>query len=64
MSPRSSAAMGVGKGDRVVAILPNTETALIAFLATASSARSGRFARRTWGMLPFWTGSGRSNPRC
>jgi len=29
-------AMGVGKGDRVVAILPNTETALIAFLATAS----------------------------
>ncbi|MEO9778256.1 MAG: acetoacetate--CoA ligase [Sedimentitalea sp.] len=29
-------AMGVGQGDRVVAILPNTETALIAFLATAS----------------------------
>lgn len=28
--------MGVGQGDRVVAILPNTETALIAFLATAS----------------------------
>jgi len=28
--------MGVGEGDRVVAILPNTETALIAFLATAS----------------------------
>ncbi len=28
--------LGVGKGDRVVAILPNTETALIAFLATAS----------------------------
>ncbi|THH36720.1 acetoacetate--CoA ligase [Aliishimia ponticola] len=28
--------MGIGKGDRVVAILPNTETALIAFLATAS----------------------------
>lgn len=28
--------MGVAKGDRVVAILPNTETALIAFLATAS----------------------------
>jgi len=28
--------MGVVKGDRVVAILPNTETALIAFLATAS----------------------------
>ena len=28
--------MGVSKGDRVVAILPNTETALIAFLATAS----------------------------
>ncbi|SPH21439.1 Acetyl-coenzyme A synthetase [Ascidiaceihabitans donghaensis] len=27
---------GVVKGDRVVAILPNTETALIAFLATAS----------------------------
>jgi len=29
-------AMGVGQGDRVVAILPNTETALIACLATAS----------------------------
>ncbi len=29
-------AMGVGQGDRVVAILPNTETAVIAFLATAS----------------------------
>lgn len=28
--------MGVAQGDRVVAILPNTETALIAFLATAS----------------------------
>lgn len=28
--------LGVGQGDRVVAILPNTETALIAFLATAS----------------------------
>ena len=28
--------MGVGKGDRVVAVLPNTETAMIAFLATAS----------------------------
>ena len=28
--------MGVEKGDRVVAILPNTEVALIAFLATAS----------------------------
>ncbi|MEM8578422.1 MAG: acetoacetate--CoA ligase [Pseudomonadota bacterium] len=27
---------GVGQGDRVVAILPNTEVALIAFLATAS----------------------------
>ncbi|MCR9126467.1 MAG: acetoacetate--CoA ligase [Rhodobacteraceae bacterium] len=29
-------AMGVGPGDRVVAVLPNTETAMIAFLATAS----------------------------
>jgi len=29
-------AMGVGQGDRIVAILPNTETALIAMLATAS----------------------------
>ena len=29
-------AMGVGQGDRVVAILPNTETAIIAMLATAS----------------------------
>ncbi len=28
--------MGVGKGDRVVAVLPNTETSLIACLATAS----------------------------
>lgn len=28
--------MGVGKGDRVVAVLPNTDTALIAFLATVS----------------------------
>lgn len=28
--------MGVTQGDRVVAILPNTETALIAFLATSS----------------------------
>ena len=28
--------MGVTQGDRVVAILPNTETAMIAFLATAS----------------------------
>ena len=28
--------MGVTKGDRVVAILPNTDTALVAFLATAS----------------------------
>lgn len=28
--------MGVGQGDRVVAILPNTEAAMIAFLATAS----------------------------
>ncbi len=28
--------MGVAQGDRVVAILPNTETALIAFLAAAS----------------------------
>ena len=30
------AKMGVGEGDRVVAILPNTQTAVIAFLATAS----------------------------
>jgi acetoacetyl-CoA synthetase len=30
------AKMGVGKGDRVVAILPNTEVSMIAFLATAS----------------------------
>lgn len=29
-------AMGVGQGDRVVAVLPNTETALIAMLASAS----------------------------
>lgn len=29
-------AMGVGQGDRVVAVLPNTETAMIAFLATVS----------------------------
>jgi acetoacetyl-CoA synthetase len=29
-------AMGVAQGDRVVAVLPNTETAMIAFLATAS----------------------------
>jgi acetoacetyl-CoA synthetase len=29
-------AMGVTKGDRVVAILPNTEVALVGFLATAS----------------------------
>lgn len=29
-------AMGVGQGDRVAAVLPNTETAVIAFLATAS----------------------------
>jgi acetoacetyl-CoA synthetase len=29
-------AMGIGQGDRVVAILPNTETALIACLATVS----------------------------
>lgn len=28
--------MGVGQGDRVVAVLPNTEATLIAFLATAS----------------------------
>ncbi|NNE51404.1 MAG: AMP-binding protein, partial [Sulfitobacter sp.] len=28
--------MGVAQGDRVVAVLPNTDTALIAFLATAS----------------------------
>ena len=28
--------MGVTQGDRVVAVLPNTEAALIAFLATAS----------------------------
>ena len=28
--------LGVGQGDRVVAILPNTETAIIAMLATAS----------------------------
>lgn len=28
--------MGVGEGDRVVAVLPNTEVALVAFLATAS----------------------------
>ena len=28
--------MGVGQGDRVVAVLPNTEAALIAFLATAN----------------------------
>ena len=29
-------AMGIGKGDRVVAVLPNTDVAMIAFLATAS----------------------------
>ncbi len=29
-------AMGVAKGDRVVAILPNTDTAIVAMLATAS----------------------------
>ncbi len=28
--------MGVGQGDRVVAVLPNTQTAMVAFLATAS----------------------------
>ena len=56
--------MGVGQGDRVVAILPNTETAMIAFLATASlGARSGRSVRRIWAMSPSWTGSGRSRPR-
>jgi len=29
-------ALGVGKGDRVVAVLPNTDVAMIAFLASAS----------------------------
>ncbi|WP_158963585.1 acetoacetate--CoA ligase [Chachezhania sediminis] len=29
-------ALGIGQGDRVVAVLPNTETAVIAMLATAS----------------------------
>lgn len=29
-------AMGVGEGDRIVAVLPNTEVAMVAFLATAS----------------------------
>ena len=40
-------ALGIVPGDRVVAYLPNTPEAVIAMLATASSARCGRVAART-----------------
>ena len=41
------AALGVGRGDRVVAYLPNIPETVAAFLATACSARSGRAPRRS-----------------
>ena len=41
-------ALGVGAGDRVVALVPNSVHALVAFLATAAArARCGRPAHRT-----------------
>ena len=40
-------AMGVERGDRVVAYMPNVPEAVVAFLATASMGQSGRAALRT-----------------
>ena len=56
--------MGVGPGDRVVAILPNTEAAAVAFLATASLGAIWSLCAPDMGTWRFWTASGRSNPKC
>ncbi len=46
-------AMGVPKGDRVVAILPNTPDALVASLAVGGIGAGGPSVRRIWGMWEF-----------
>ena len=57
--------LGVGRGDRVAAYMPNVPETVIAFLATArASARSGRAARRSSARRPWSTASRRSSRRC
>ena len=67
--PRASRAglreLGVERGDRVVAYMPNIPETIAAFLAVASaSARSGRAARPTSAPARSSTASRRSSRRC
>jgi acetoacetyl-CoA synthetase len=55
--------MGVERGDRVVAYLPNIPEAVIAMLAVTRSARYGPRARRTSARPASSTGSPSSRPR-
>jgi acetoacetyl-CoA synthetase len=57
-------AMGVQRGDRVVAYLPNIPETAVAFLAVASLGAIWSPARPTWGASPWSTASARSRPRC
>jgi acyl-coenzyme A synthetase/AMP-(fatty) acid ligase len=57
-------AMGVQRGDRVVAYLPNIPETASPSSPWPASARSGRPARPTWGALRYSTASARSRPRC
>ena len=54
---------GGGRGDRVVAYLPNVPEAVVAFLACASLGAVWSSASPTSGLGAWWTGSPRSNPR-
>ena len=56
--------LGVGRGDRVVAVVPNIPEAVIAFLPARASGRSGPAAPRTSGPGAWPTASPRSNRRC
>ena len=56
--------MGVERGDRVAAYLPNVPEAAIALLACAASAPYGASAHPTPVLRPFWSASRRSSPPC
>jgi acetoacetyl-CoA synthetase len=58
----AAARLGVQRGDRVCAYLPNTPHAIVAFLAWRRWARCGRCARPTWGRWRCSTASARSRP--
>ena len=55
--------LGVERGDRVVAYMPNVPRRSSPFSPPPASARSGRAARPSSAPLRSWTASARSSPR-